>query len=265
MQPTDLPHFKDVPWRWIAYATSAFAIAAISFSFLHQIELKQDVSGEVMSSAEVKIRGLSGLVSSIFVEPSEHVDPGTPLFRLQRDFSLTTDGLRRQVFDQKMRDAQIRAIDTQHSERRAQLDAQRNASRVTEASRRAELAALDAQIGQNNQLVEEFRQRLTRLDSVSEYVTADKVEQARADVHQGKATVAQAVARRQQINGEIGAGKNAQADLEAQLRELDARRARRAGRAGPLRTGAAGCHGVRAQRRRGDVLRTGRGTHVVVG
>ncbi|MDR5817728.1 MULTISPECIES: HlyD family efflux transporter periplasmic adaptor subunit [unclassified Caballeronia] len=226
MQPTDLPHFRDVPWRWIAYATSAFTIVAVTFSFLHQIELKQDVSGEIMSPSEVKIQGLSGLVSSIYVRPSQEVVPGTPLFRLQRDFSLSTDGLRRQVFDQQMREAQIAAIDAQYSERRAQLNAQRAASRTTEASRRAELAALDAQISQTSQLVGEYQQRLTRLNSVAEYVTADKVEQARADVHQGKASVSQIVARRQQLNGEIGAARSAQADLAAQLGELDARRAR---------------------------------------
>lgn len=90
MQPTDLPHFKDVPWRWIAYTSSAITIFALGFSFVHQIELKQDVTGEIVSPAEVKIQGLTGLVSAIYVHPSEHVEPGTPLFRLQRDFSLTS-------------------------------------------------------------------------------------------------------------------------------------------------------------------------------
>ncbi|KIG03581.1 HlyD family efflux transporter periplasmic adaptor subunit [Caballeronia concitans] len=226
MQPTDLPQFRDVPWRWIAYATSVFTIAALAFGFVHQIELKQDVSGEIVSPSEVKIQGLNGMVSAIYARPSEHVEPGTPLFRLQRDFSLTTDGLRRQVFDEKVRDDQIHAIDEQYNERRAQLNAQRETARVTEASRRAELGSLDAQIAQNGQLVGEFEQRLARLNAVSEYVTADKVEQARADIHQGKVTVAQGVARRQQLAGEIGASNGTQADLEAQLRELDARRAR---------------------------------------
>ncbi|SAK74175.1 HlyD family secretion protein [Caballeronia ptereochthonis] len=226
MQPTDLPQFKDVPWRWIAYATSVITIAALGFALGHQIELKQDVSGEIVSPAEVKIQGLSGLVSSIYVRPSEHVEPGTPLFRLQRDFSLTTSGLRRQVFDEQMRDDQIRAIDEQYSERRVQLNARVESARLTEASRRAELAALDGQIAQGSQLVDEFQQRLSRLSSVSEYVTADKIEQARADVHQSKVTVAQSVARRQQLAGEIGTSKSAQAELDAQLRELDARHAR---------------------------------------
>ncbi|WP_248322521.1 HlyD family efflux transporter periplasmic adaptor subunit [Caballeronia sp. Sq4a] len=226
MQPTDIPEFKDVPWRWIAYATSIFTIVAVAFGFVHEIELKQDVTGEVVSASEVKVQGLTGLVSAIYARPSEHVDPGTPLFRLQRDFSLTTDGLRRQAFDEKMRDDQIRSIDEQYSERRVQLNAQRETARLSEASKRAELGSLDAQIAQNTQLVGEFEQRLARLNSVSEYVTADKLEQARADVHQGKVTVAQSIARRQQLAGELGASTSSQTDLEAQLRELDARHAR---------------------------------------
>ncbi|WP_250500415.1 HlyD family efflux transporter periplasmic adaptor subunit [Caballeronia sp. GAWG1-5s-s] len=226
MQPTDIPEFKDVPWCWIAYATSIFTLVAVAFGFVHEVELKQDVTGEVVSATEVKVQGLAGLVSAIYARPSEHVDPGTPLFRLQRDFSLTTDGLRRQTFDEKMRDDQIRSIDEQYSERRVQLNAQRETARLSEASKRAELGSLDAQIAQNTQLVGEFEQRLARLSSVSEYVTADKLEQARADVHQGKVTVAQSIARRQQLAGELGASTSSQTDLEAQLRELDARHAR---------------------------------------
>ena len=226
MEPTDLPQFSDVPWRWIAYVTSGFTVAALAFGFTHQIELKQDVSGEIVSASEVKVQGMRGLVSQIYVRPEQHVEPGTPLFRVQRDLSLTSDGLRRQVFDEQMRDAQIRSIDEQYGERRAQLGAQLETSRLTEASRRAEVAALDGQIAQSQQLVDEYRQRLTRLDSVSDYVTADKLEQARADIHQGKVAVAQGEARRQQLAGEIGASKSARTELDAQLRELDARHAR---------------------------------------
>jgi membrane fusion protein len=225
MEPTPLPQFRDVPWRWIAYGASAFVIVAVTYAFVHQIELKQDVPAEIVSPSEVKIRGLSGLVSAIYVQPSDKVVPGSPLFKLQRDLSLATDGLQRQVFDEKVRDAQIRSSDQQYTERRAQLNAQRESSRLTEASRRAELGALDEQIAQSRQLVGEYQQRLSRLDSVSDYITADKVEQARQDVHQGKSVVAQGMARRQQLDGELGASRTAQTDIAAQLRELDARHA----------------------------------------
>ena len=223
MQATSLPEFKDVPWRWIAYATSTLLVGATAFAFMHQVELKQDVPSEVVSPAEVKIRGLTGLVSAIYAKPAEHVALGAPLFRLQRDLSLSADGQRRQVFDEQTRDDQIRAAVDQFEQRRAQLNAQREASRVTEASRRAELAALDEQIAQNRQLVDESERKLARLNSVSEYVTADRIEQARADVHQGKVAVAQTAARRQQLAGEAEATRSAQADLDAQVRELEAR------------------------------------------
>ena len=83
MEPTHLPNFKDVSWRWIAYATSTVLIAATAFAFVHEIELKQDVQGEIISPSDVKIQGLSGLVSKIHVQASERVEPGTPLFTLE--------------------------------------------------------------------------------------------------------------------------------------------------------------------------------------
>ncbi|SAK59176.1 secretion protein [Caballeronia calidae] len=223
MQATSLPEFKDVPWRWIAYATSTFVVGAIAFGFMHQVELKQDVPSEIVSPAEIKIRGLAGLVSAIYAKPAERVALGAPLFRLQRDLSLSANGQRRQVFDEQARDEQIRAADDQYEQRRAQLNAQLEASRVTEASRRAELAALDEQIAQGRQLVNESERKVTRLNSVSEYVTADRIEQAQADVHQGKVAVAQTRARRQQLAGDVDATRSARADLDAQVRELEAR------------------------------------------
>ncbi|WP_408147812.1 HlyD family secretion protein [Caballeronia glebae] len=153
MQATSLPEYKDVPWRWIAYATSTFLVGAIAFGFVHQVELKQDVPSEIVSPAEVKIRGMTGLVSAIYAKPNEHVAVGAPLFRLQRDFSLAANGLRRQAFDEQTRDEQIRGAVDQYEQRRAQLNAQLESSRVTEASRRAEIGSLDEQIAQNGQLV----------------------------------------------------------------------------------------------------------------
>src|SRR6201989_1198660 len=99
MDRTSLPQFRDVPWRWIAYATSALLVAAVGFAFHHQIAIKQDVPCEIVSSSEVKIRGFSGLVSSIYVQPAAQVAQGAPLFRLQRDLSLASDGRQRFHFD----------------------------------------------------------------------------------------------------------------------------------------------------------------------
>jgi membrane fusion protein len=223
MQASPLPDFKDIHWRWIAYIGSMFVLAALVFGFVREVELKQDVPCEIVSPSEVKIRGMSGLIASVYAHPSDHVEPGTPLFQLQHDLSLSADGRRRQIFDETMRDDQLRANDETYRERRAQLLAQRDATRTTESSRRAERAALDAQIARNQQIVTEAQQRSARLDSVADYVTADKIEQARVDTLQAQATVSQGMARQRQLDGEIGVAASTQAQLDAQLRELDAR------------------------------------------
>jgi membrane fusion protein len=226
MEPTSLPQFKDVPWRWIAYGTSTVVVTAVAFGCLHEVELKQDVRCEILSTSDIKVQGYSGLVSSIYVRPGERVTEGMPLFSVQRDLSLTSDGRRRPLFDEQMRDEQMRSADQQYQQRKAQLSAQLDASNATVASRRAEASALDEQLAQNRQLVGEAQHKLSRLQSVSDYVTADRIEQASADTHQMKILVAQGVARRQQLDGEIATTRSTQINLEAQLKENDARYAR---------------------------------------
>ncbi|SEF02756.1 membrane fusion protein [Burkholderia sp. WP9] len=223
MDPTSIPQYKDISWRWIAYAASAIVVVAVGFGFLHEVELKQDVQCEIVSPSEVKVRGLSGLVTSVYVRPSERVAAGAPLFTLQRDLSLSSDGRQRTVFDSQMRDEQIRVADEQYAQRKAQLTAQRDASLLTGSSRKAELIALDEQISQNRQLSDESQQKLVRLKSVSDYVTADRIEQASADEHQVKVSIAQGLARREQLLGEMSTLNGALIDLNAQLKENDAR------------------------------------------
>ncbi|WP_460903402.1 HlyD family efflux transporter periplasmic adaptor subunit [Paraburkholderia jirisanensis] len=221
-----MPQFRDVSWRWIAYATSGMLVAAVVFAFHYEIEIKQDVPCEIVSSSEVKIRGLSGLVVSIHAQPGARVAQGAPLFRLQRDLSLASDGRQRFDFDMRMRDGQIAAADAQLLLREAQLRAQSDGARATEASRRAEVAALDAQLEQSRELAQGAGRKLMRLQSAAAFVTADRIEQASAELHQAKAAVAQGIGRRAQLAGEIDALRNSRADLEAQLKELGVRHAR---------------------------------------
>ncbi|PQV52087.1 HlyD family secretion protein [Paraburkholderia sp. BL21I4N1] len=226
MEPINLPQFRDVSWRWIAYATSSVVAIATVFAFFHDVELKQDVRAEIVSPAEVKIQGVTGLVSEIYVEPSAHVAQGAALFRLDRDLSLASDGQQRPAFDEQMRDEQIRASEAQYEQRKADLSAQLDAARVAVQSRRAEIAALGEQLAQDRALSDEARRKLTRLESVVDYITADRVEQARADTHQAKVALAQSGARRQQLGAELGAAVGTQTGLAAQLNELAARHAR---------------------------------------
>lgn len=118
MEPTSIPQFKDISWRWIAYTASAIVVVAIGFGFMHEVELKQDVQCEIMSPSEVKVRGLSGLVTSVYVRPSERVASGARLFTLQRDLSLSSDGRQRNLFDSQMRDEQIRVAGEQYANAR---------------------------------------------------------------------------------------------------------------------------------------------------
>jgi membrane fusion protein len=226
MEPIQLPQFRDISWRWIAYATSTLVAVAIVFAFVREIELKQDVRAEIVSPAEIKIQGLSGLISEIYVSRASRVAPGEPLFRLDRDFSLASNGLQRTAFDEHDRDEQIRTSDAQYLQRKADLRAQLDAARLAAQSRRAEIAALGEQLAQNRALADEAGRKLARLQSVADYIAADRIEQASADTHQAKVALAQSAARRQQLAADLGAAISTQAGLGAQLNELDARHAR---------------------------------------
>jgi membrane fusion protein len=226
MEPINLPQFRDVSWRWIAYATSTLVAVAIVFAFLREVELKQDVRAEIVSPAEIKLQGFSGLVSEIYVSRASRVAPGEPLFRLDRDFSLASNGLQRKAFDEHDRDEQIRTSDAQYLQRKAELSAQLDAARLAAQSRRAEIAALGEQLAQNLALSDEAGRKLARLESVADYIAADRIEQASADTHQAKVALAQSAARRQQLAADLGAAISTQTGLGAQLNELDARHAR---------------------------------------
>jgi len=226
MEPIHLPQFRDISWRWIAYATSTLVSVAIVFAFVREVELKQDVRAEIVSPAEIKIQGVSGLISEIYVSRASRVAPGEPLFRLDRDFSLASNGLQREAVDEHDRDEQIRTSDAQYLQRKADLSAQLGAARLAAQSRRAEIAALGEQLAQNRALSDEAGRKLARLESVADYIAADRIEQASADTHQAKVALAQSAARRQELAADLGAAISTQAGLGAQLNELDARHAR---------------------------------------
>jgi HlyD family secretion protein len=91
LQLKSLPQFRDIGWRWIAYATSCALIVATVFACFHEVELKQDVSCEIVSSSQVKIQGLRGQVSAVYAHPSDRVKRGAPLFQLTRDLAFPSD------------------------------------------------------------------------------------------------------------------------------------------------------------------------------
>jgi membrane fusion protein len=226
MEPLHLPEFRDIRWRWIAYGSSVIVLAGIAFAFCYQVELKQDVRCEIVSPSEIKVQGADGLVSAIYVQAPAHVLAGQPLFQLKRDYSLANDGTQRSAFDAQVRDGQRRAADALYTQRRIDLQSQLASARAAEASRRAELDELAEQEKQGRQLVEDAKGKLERLERVADYVVADRIEQARADLHQNRIAVAQAAARRQQTLVALADAQNSQTALAAQLSELDAAHAR---------------------------------------
>lgn len=226
MEPIYLPEFRDIRWRWIAYGASSLVLLGTVFAFTQQVERKQDVRCEIVSPAEIKVQGESGLISSIYVQPPARVEAGQPLFRLERDLSLAHDGMRRDAFDVQVRDEARRAADARYTQQRIDLDAQLATARANEASRRAELAQLDVQGAQNGQIVAESQRKLARLESVSDYVVADRIEQAREQVHQSRIARADSAARRQQALAAIADSQNTQTALAAQREALDASHAR---------------------------------------
>ena len=91
LQLMSLPQFKDIGWRWIAYATSFALMVAIVFACFHQVELKQDVSCDIVSWSQVRIQGFSGRVSAVYARVSDRVERGAPLFQITRDLTQSSD------------------------------------------------------------------------------------------------------------------------------------------------------------------------------
>jgi membrane fusion protein len=226
MEPLNLPEFREISARWMAYGASAIVLAGVVFAFTCEVELKQDVRCEIVSPSEIKLRGESGLVSAIYVEPPARVEAGQPLFKLDRDITLASDGSRRTAFEAQVRAGQHRAADALYQQHRVDLQTQLASARANEASRRAELTELGEQGAQTRALADETQKKLTRLESVSDFVVADRIEQARADLHQNRIALAQSRAKREQTLAAIADLRNTQTALTAQLDELDARHAR---------------------------------------
>jgi len=222
IQAEKLPRFSDVRWRWIAYFTSATVTLGVALAFFQEIELKRDVPCEIVSSSEVKIKGLTGLVTAVHVQSGQHVNQGQPLFQLARDLTLSSDGTPRPRFDEAMRDDQIDTATTQHDDRRAALAARLDASERTAKARELELQAIDRQHSRTRQIAADTRRTLERLEGMAGYVVADRIEQARLQAHQSAAEVAQGDARRQSLLSEIETLRGNLRELQVQQRELDA-------------------------------------------
>ncbi|MBD9503893.1 HlyD family secretion protein [Pseudomonas sp. BGr12] len=226
IQAEKLPRFTDISWRWIAYSSSTVVAAGIVFAFFQEVELKRDVPCEIVSPSEIKIKGLSGLVTNPQVVNGQQVHQGQPLFQLARDFTLSSDGTPRPRFDEAMRDEQIATATTQHDDRRAALAARLEATERTGNARELELQAIDRQQLRTRQMAEDSQRALGRLEGLADYVVLERVEQARLQANQSAADVAQGDARRQSLLSEIETLRGSNLELKVQQRELDTQLAR---------------------------------------
>ncbi len=169
---------------------------------------------------------MAGLVSAIYVEPPARVREGEPLFRVERDLSLASDGQSRGTFDIQVRDEQRRATEAQYRQRRIELEARLASARASETSRLAEHASIDEQGKQSEAITNEAARKLARLESVADYVGTDRIDDARAQVHQGRIAVEDVRGRAQQVGAAIEELRSAQKALAAQIAELDTSHAR---------------------------------------
>ncbi|MDN7585125.1 MULTISPECIES: HlyD family secretion protein [Burkholderia cepacia complex] len=221
-----IPRFTDVSWRWIAYCASVIVVVGVVFAFLKEIELKRDVPCEIISPSDVRITGHDGLVTAVYVAPAATVRKGQPLFRLTRDLTLSTDGRPRPVFDEALRDRQTAATNAQFGDRVAALTARMHAVERTEAARMRELDALGDRQFRMRQMGDDARRRLARLEGAADYVIADRIEQARIEVRQNEAEIAQGDARHQALLADLETLRGGRRELDAQIRELRAQRDR---------------------------------------
>lgn len=221
IQAEKLPRFTDISWRWITYFTSAIVSLSIVFGFFQEIELKRDVPCEIVSPSEIKLGGLTGLVTAVQVHSGQTVSQGQPLFTLARDLNLSSDGTPRATFDETMRDEQIATVRRQHDDRIATLAARIQSNEFSEAARRLELRAIEQQQQRTRQMAADARGTLDRIQGMADYVTADRVDQARLQANQSAAEVAQGDARRQSLMSEIATLRGNQHELAAQQREAD--------------------------------------------
>lgn len=222
IQVEKLPRFTDISWRWIAYFSSFVVASAIVYAFFQEIELKRDVPFEIVSPSEVKITGLTGLVTLVHTAPGQKVERGQPLFELVRDLNLSSDGTPKPKFDEAMRDEQIVTARSQYEDRLAAITARLQASERTAAARELELQALAKQHSRTRQIASDAANTLRRLEDMASYVTADRVEQARLQANQSAAEIAQGDARRQSLVSELETQRGNQQELKAQQRELGA-------------------------------------------
>ncbi|MDR3444788.1 MULTISPECIES: efflux RND transporter periplasmic adaptor subunit [unclassified Dyella] len=91
MEVRQLPLFRDIGWRWLAYAASAIVITMVILASSLKVEFRRDVACEVVSPSMHRIHGEGGWVSDIYVDAGQSVKKGEKLLALRSKFSDSAD------------------------------------------------------------------------------------------------------------------------------------------------------------------------------
>lgn len=203
MHASHFPDYADIPFRRVAYVASAIVIVAVASSFFIQVELKKDVPCEIVAAGELKIPGVNGLVSKVLVNVHERVKVGTPLFQVERDMSLTSDGRTQREFVRSEREDRISTIENQVDKRRDEAQTRIEGLQSVLDNRSDELRLIADEIKEAGRQIDEGKKTLDRLQSVSDYVVAERIEQARSELAQRRINLSQRLARQREISSEI--------------------------------------------------------------
>lgn len=219
MNTSPFPRLSDVSSRYIAWFSSVLVVTGLVAMFFVEIETKQDVPGEVVSDGEIKVTGMAGTVVEVFGHQDGSVQAGEPLFRLQRDFSLASNGEQRQRFDEASRDEKLASVDARYDamvkERETVLAGYRNTRRSLDA----ELAMVARQVASRRSLVDLAQETLNRLSANRKYVYGDQVDAARSNLQQQRVALQESMMQQEQLRQRA---RQVDSDIAVEPVQLDA-------------------------------------------
>lgn len=221
MQSTPFPDFADIPARRLAYGASLLVIAFMLMTLLTQVELKKDVAVDIIAPGDVKVQRVAGLVTKVHVQANAQVAKGTPLFEVERDLSLSQDGMTRA--DAMLREHALRLADIEQrvAVQRRDLQARIANFNRTLANRREAQAHNEREIVQARQQVGEGEKTLARLQSVAQYVEADRIERASGDLASRRSNLSQRLTRRAELASEVNTTQSSAREAQAELDKLE--------------------------------------------
>jgi membrane fusion protein len=198
----------------------------IALSLSIELDMKKDVPAEITSPNEVKLRGFSGLVTRVLAEQGQDVARGAPLFEVSRDLSAAGDGTSLPRFTARYTENRVQLIDGQHAQRRHEVDARIASLKEAMANRRQELQLLNQELAEGEQMLGAAQRTLSRLEAASDYVMADRIEQAATELGTRRITLSQRRARKHELLSEISGTEARLVEAQSTRQSQDIQRER---------------------------------------